>query len=295
MNNKLPERCVRCEKRVPWLILSITLGIFLIEGVFALISNCRSLMADAIESFATLVIALIVLYSLKVSKKENDEKHPYGYGKVEFLASGVIYSLLFMGIIVFIVSSVREMITSSFIEPPCLIAVFPVLIAIAGNYFLFKYCHCAGEKLQSPVILANASINKTDILTSVLVLVAVIGSNIGWSSLDHIIAVIISLLIIKTAVEGMIKSAKGLIDYSPKEAIIKIRDIINQVPGIKDVKDIKARLVGRKIWVDLDLGIPGDSVLGDGLKISEKLKYMLKEKMSNIVDVTIRLSPATEG
>ncbi|MBI4834659.1 MAG: cation transporter [Planctomycetes bacterium] len=292
--SNIKERCIRCEQKVPWVILSINLGVFLIEGVFALISNCRSLTADAIESFATLIIALIVLYSLKISKKENDEKHPYGYGKIEFLASGVIYSLLLMGISVFIYASIKEMITPGFMEPPCLIAVFPVLIAIAGNYIVFKYCRCAGEKLHSPVILANSMINKTDIMTSCLVLVAVIGSNLGWVSLDHIIAVIISLLIVKTAVEGMIKSARGLIDYSPKEAILQIRDIINRVPGVKEIKDIKTRLVGRKIWVDLDLGVPGNCILGEGLKISEKLKYMLKEKMSNIVDVTIRLSPVTE-
>jgi cation diffusion facilitator family transporter len=252
-------------------------------------------MADAIESFAALVIALIIVYSLKVSRKEKDEKHPYGYGKVEFLASGLIYSLLLMGISIFIFVSIKEMIVPGFIEPPCLIAVFPVLIAIAGNYVIFKYCSCAGEKLQSPVILANSMINKTDILTSCLVLVAVIGSNLGWVILDHIIAIIIGLLVVKMAIEGMIKSAKGLIDYSPKEAGVKIRDIVNQFPEIKEIKDIKTRLIGRKIWVDLDLGIPGSFALSDGLKISERLKYMLKEKMSNIVDITVRLSPATEG
>jgi len=287
----IAQRCIDCGRKVLWIVLGINLGLFLLKGSFALLSHSKSLLTDSFQSLANFIITIVVLASLRMASKGADEKFPYGYGKVEFLASGLVNMLLMIAAIVFIFVSFIEMIMVAPEKPPKLIAILAAGISIIANYIAFGYGRCAGEKLGSTAILANAEVSRADVGTSVAVIVAVVGSNLGFSRLDHIAAIVICLLIIKVTLDGVKKAIKGLMDVSLRSEELHIRNLIEDIKGVQRVGDVKVRFAGRSLWVDVNIFVPADWVLNRGLETVQKIKSVLRKKMKDISDVSVQLLP----
>ena len=285
----IPQRCLNCGKKVEWIVLGINFCLFLLKGWFALISHSKSLLTDSFESLANFIITIVVLVSLKMASRNADDKFPYGYGKVEFLASAIVNMLLMIAAIVYIFISFSEMVMVGPEKPPGLIAIIAAAISIFVNYIAFGYGRCVGEKVGSTAILANAQINLADIGTSVAVIVAVVGSNLGFSQLDHIAAIIICVLIIKVTLDGARNAVKGLMDVSLRVEESHIRNLIEDIEGIERVGDVRARLVGRSLLVDVDIFLPSNWLLSRGLIIVRKIKDILCRKIKNISDVSVQL------
>ena len=285
----IPQRCLNCGKRVEWIVLGINFCLFLLKGWFALISHSKSLLTDSFESLANFIITIVVLVSLRLAARNADNKFPYGYGKVEFLASAIVNMLLMIAAIVFIFISFSEMVMVGPEKPPGMIAIIAAVISIIVNYIAYGYGRCVGETVGSTAILANAQINLADIGTSVAVIVAVVGSNLGFSQLDHIAAIIICILIIKVTLDGATKAIKGLMDVSLRVEESHIRDLIEDIEGIERVGDVRVRLAGRNLLVDVDIFLPSNWLLSRGLIIVRKIKDILRRKMKNISDVSVQM------
>ena len=285
----IAQRCVNCSKRVEWVVLGINFSLFLLKGWFVLISHSKSLLTDSFESLANFVITIVVLVSLQMASKRADEKYPYGYGKVEFLASGIVNMLLMIAAIVYIFISFSEMVMVGPEKPPGLIAIVAAVISIIVNYIAFSYGRCVGEKLGSSAILANARINLADIGTSVAVIVAVVGSNLGFSQLDHIAAIVICIIIIKVTLDGVKKAIRGLMDASLHSEERHIRNLVEDLVRTGHIGDIRARLVGRSLLVDMEIFLPPNSVLSKGLETVGKIKNILHRKRKDISEVSVQL------
>jgi len=106
-----------------WVVLGINVALFLLKGVFALLSQSRSLLTDAFQSLANIAITVVVLASVRMASRGADDKFPYGYGKVEYLASGIVNTLLILAAMWFIVASFREMAVIAPEKAPGLIAI----------------------------------------------------------------------------------------------------------------------------------------------------------------------------
>ncbi len=287
----IAQRCINCGKKVEWIVLGINFGLFILKGSFALLSHSKSLLTDSFQSLANFIITIVVLTSLRMASKGADEKFPYGYGKVELLASGIVNMLLMIAAIVFIFVSFTQIIMVGPEKPPKLVAILAAGISIIANYIAFGYGRCAGEKLGSTAILANAEVSRADVATSVAVIVAVVGSNLGFSRLDHIVAIVICVLIIKVTLGGIKKAIKGLMDVSLRSEEQHIRNLVEDIEGVQCVGDVKARFAGRSLWVDVNIFVPADWVLSRGLETVRKIKNVLRRKMKGISDVSVQLLP----
>jgi len=285
----IPQRCLDCSKKVEWVVLGINFGLFFFKGWFALMCYSKSLLVDAFESLANVLITIVVIISLKIASRGTDEKFPYGYGKVEFLAAAVVNMLLMLVAIIYIIMSLAEMAMVGPERPPGLMAGVVAAISILVNYIAFGYGRCAGEKVGSSAMLANSQINLSDIGTSVAVIVAVVGSNMGFPKLDHIIAILICVIIIKMTLDGIKKTVNGLMDITPHSEEQNVRSLIEKVVDAGQIGDIRTRFVGRSFLVNMDIFLPHDIVLSRGLEIVGKIKDILQSQRKDISDVTVQL------
>lgn len=288
----ISQRCIRCGKRVEWTILAINLGLFALKFSFAILSNSRSLHTDAFQSLANFIITAAVLVSLKMASRAADEKFPYGYGKVEFLASGVVNMLLMVAAAAYMFFAFAEMMMVGPERPPRLIAIFAAVISIIANQMAFKYGRCAGQKLSSAAILANAQVSRADVGTSVAVIVAVVGSNLGLARLDHIVSIVICVLIIKVAFDGIKKAVKGLMDVSLRVEEAHIRDLMDNIDGVGGIERVTARFAGRSLLVDMSVSVPRHWPLSTALQTVGEIKNVLHTKMKNISQISVQLLPA---
>ncbi|MHC4738272.1 MAG: cation diffusion facilitator family transporter [Planctomycetota bacterium] len=290
----ISKQCINCAKKVEWVVLAINFALFIIKGSFALISHSKSLLTDSFQSLANFIITIVVLASLTMASRRADEKFPYGYGKVEFLASGIVNMLLMIAAKVFIIISFLEMIMVGPEKPPKMIAIVAAAVSIIANYIAFGYARCAGEKIASTAILTNAEVSRADVGTSIAVIFAVVGSNLGFSRLDHIAAIVICVLIVKVTFDGLKRAIKGLMDVSLRTEELRIRNLIEDIDGIRSVGNIRARLAGRSLLVELDIFLPADWALRRGLEIVQNIKSVLNKKMSDLSNVSVQLLPAIE-
>ena len=289
----ITQRCINCSKKVEWIILGINLGLFFVKFSFALISHSKSLLTDSFQSLANFIITLVVIASMRLAARGADKKFPYGYGKVEFLASGVVNVALMLGAIVFILFSFAEMVMVGPEKSPKLIAVIAAVISIIANMLAYRYGRCAGEKMGSSIILANAEVSRADVGTSVAVIIAVVGCNLGFSSLDHIVAIAIGAMIIKVTWDGAKKAINGLMDVSLRSEEMHILHLVEDLEGVQRVDDVKVRLAGRDLLVDMNVFVPGDVVLGAALETVAKIKNILRRKIKSISEVSVQLLPVT--
>lgn len=286
------ERCAKCARIAVWAVLYINASVFLVKISLATMSHSRSLLADSLESMINLIISLIVLASLKISDRDSDQNYPYGYGNVEFIASGVAYFLLFLVSLLFLFVSIRDLAMLGPEKAPSMIAAGGAVISIIGNQIAYKYSRCVGEKLRSPVILASAWASRADVITSYAVVIAVVFANLGQPKLDHVVGILIGLFIAQMTVSGMANSIRGLMDYSPQQESEKIHGLLHGIRGVTGIKDLKTRQVGRKIWIDLDVYVSSDCIMREGINLVKRLKGLLQKNISNVGEISVHLSPA---
>ena len=173
-------------------ILNIAVGI--ISGSYALVSEGAHTLSDV----ATSVIAYIGFY---IGQKPADEEHPIGHGRAEAISGLVIVIFLVLIAWEIIQGSVEKISNPSLITVPSTLAAVMAVVGIIVNLRVSEYIIDLGKQIKSPAIVADGKHQKTDIFSSIAILVGVVVSNMGYPILDPIIALIIGGLILKTAYE----------------------------------------------------------------------------------------------
>ena len=167
-------------------ILNIAVGI--ISGSYALVSEGAHTLSDV----ATSVIAYIGFY---IGQKPADEEHPIGHGRAEAISGLVIVIFLVLIAWEIIQGSVEKISNPSLITVPSTLAAVMAVVGIIVNLRVSEYIIDLGKQIKSPAIVADGKHQKTDIFSSIAILVGVVVSNMGYPILDPIIALIIGGLI----------------------------------------------------------------------------------------------------
>lgn len=288
---EISQHCLKCSKRVVWILLFLNIFLFVLKLIFSYFCNSRSLIGDTLESLANVAIDIIFLLSLSLADKEPNDKFQYGYGKIEFLTSGIINLLLILVVIYFMIFSFVEMITIRNENPSDMIAILPELISLVAGQFSFKYSSCVGKKLKSSSLLTIALVSRVDMICSGAVIIAIIGTNLGIYKFDHIISLFIGALIFRDVAVDLKNAIKELMDYSLDTHSTEIKNLIKNIGDIKGIKNIKTRNINRKILADLEIYIPGELALAKGLEIVQKIKNEILLHKPDIAEVSVQLIP----
>jgi cation diffusion facilitator family transporter len=263
----------------------------ILKLIVGVTSGSKACIADALHSASNIITAFAIILSQKISRKSANSRFPYGYGKVEFLAAGMISLLITMGAVALISVSINHLINRPG-PPPHFSALLMALISIGANEMLFRFMRCAGTQLKSQTILANAWANRADCFSSFAVIVGVVGGRLGFHHLDPIAALFVVAVIIKVSVKILVDSVKALMDFSVNDAYAE--EILAIAEGIKDVRTVlglKTRHIGQKIWVELDILIDPQCTLREGQMIADRVKGVLLEKVRDLERVLVHFRP----
>ena len=288
---KIHPECQRCADRVGPVSLWGNLGLAVFKLLCGTLGYSKALLADAVHSMADVITGGFVLITLKIQGKSPDESYPYGYGNIEFIASAFIGITLIITSIFIAVYSLMAIIRGDMPEPG-IIAVLALIVGILGNELMFQHSFCAGAKLNSPAMTANAWENRADVYSSIATLVMVIGARLGLRFLDPVAAIGVAALIAKSGIETLYGATGGLVDRAiEKEEMEKINDIASSVEGVEGIASVKARRSGRKTWIDLDVQINPQATVVEGSAITERVKSCIEREISHVGNVTVRFKP----
>ncbi len=280
-------------KKITIIGLILNLILSTLKLVIGIVGNSQAVVADAIHSYSDLTSDFAILFGVKYWTAPPDDTHHFGHLKIESFVTiiiGVLLLLAGMGIGYNAVVSIHEKHTDSI---KVIVLIGPILSIIIKE-FLFRITYKVGIKINSSSVKANAWHHRTDALSSIPVLIAVILSLISpdLAFVDHIGAIIVSAFIAKVSFEIMYKSINELLDISiSREEIIEIRNTIKDMKDVKGVHKIRARRLGSSIYIDFHLLVDGKLDVVSGHDISEEVKRKLIEHNPKIIDVMVHLEP----
>jgi len=287
--NDLPdiEFCKNCADQILLWTIVANVIILLLKSIGVFLSHSAGLFADMLQSFACIISSVILLYSIKVAKKERNDRYPYGYGMIEFIASTVVFSLL-LGLGTFIIIENIVLIMIGDETMPGIIGLPIALIVTLVTFMLFKYNICAGKRLDSAALTSNGKQVLCDTYSSSGVAVGIFLSQLGpgFVVADKLAAIFVGFLILKDSIENWRINMNVILHKIPKtDYKRKITNIVsNTNPEIRP-HTIKIKRVGKKYWLGIGLDFPKMKSVGDMLSTTNKIRESLHREVEWLNEV----------
>lgn len=256
------------------------------------VTGSVGLLSDALESIINVATALTAVWALHVSLQPADARHPYGHTKAEYL-SAVLEGVLIVGAAVAIL---REAYLAYLDLHPLATPVLGLAIASVGSLLNGAWAYVLqsqGRRHRSPALVADGRHLRTDVVTSVGVLVGVaLVVATGQLALDPVVAALVALHVLWTGWQLMRESVNGLLDEAiPDEQLGRLKGMIAaNADGAIEVHDLKTRCAGKLTFVEFHLVVAGDMTVRGAHDICDRIERVLKADVPD-ASVTIHVEP----
>jgi cation diffusion facilitator family transporter len=289
----MPQTATRYQqaKRVTLIgaVINALLGASKLLG--GMVFHSSALVADGFHSLSDLFTDGMVLIASKYGSQDADDAHPYGHQRIETAATYVLASLLILTGVAIAWDALNH-IYHHHLEHPKLLALPIAALSMLANEALFWYTRHVGRAIQSPLIIANAWHHRSDAGSSFIVLIGILGSIAGYPALDGVAAMLVGLLIIKMGVDYGWKSIKELVDTAAQpEQRVKIKQIIHLTDGVLKVHQLRSRLMGDDIYIDVHVQVDPMLSVSEGHYIAQNVHQRLLEHIPSVKDVTVHVDP----
>ncbi|NIU63496.1 MAG: cation diffusion facilitator family transporter [Pseudomonas stutzeri] len=281
----------RAIRRVLW----ITLGLNLVATVAKLIvgywTGSLSLIADGFDSVFDSASNVIGLVGIYLAARPADEDHPYGHRKAETMTALIISSLLFITAWELAKSAVERLRDPALIQAEVNVWSFgALLVSIVVHLTVVWYELRAGRRLHSDVLVADALHTRADIFVSLSVIGGLIAVRLGYPVADPILALIISLVIVKIGIDIIRESSPTLMDEAamPSDAV---EQIAMAVPGVLSCHRVRSRGHESAVYADLHIRVDPATSTDQAHAIAHQVQRRLRERFPGIQDVTIHVEP----
>ncbi len=271
------------------LVLKFTAGI---------LGNSAAMIADAVHSLSDFVTDIIVLLFVRISGKPQDKDHDYGHGKYETIATMLIGgALVLVGLKILWNSLVTiwQFFHGVQLPQPGMIALIAALVSILSKELLFRYTMRKGKNLNSNAVIANAWHHRSDAFSSIGTALGIGGAVLlgeKWSVLDPIAALIVSVLIIKVAVQLLIPGFNELTEASLPENVEKdIETIILSFPQVSDPHKLRTRRIGSYCAVDVHIRLDKDMTLQEVHGIATAIENAIRSRLGEKTLIYIHPEP----
>jgi cation diffusion facilitator family transporter len=254
--------------------VSIVANTLLAVGKMALglVFGSLSLLADAAHTFTDSASSLVVLIGFRLSGKPPDREHPYGHGRIESVVAVVVAVLLGVTAVETARASIGRI-----LEPRCVDVSIPVIGLVAATMIvkevLARFSFGLGRLIDSDALHADAWHHRSDVLSTGLVVAALLGARWGALWLDGAAGLGVSVLIALTALSTLRASAGPLIGQHLPQAVYKeITQIARSVDGVESVHDVVVQRFGALHVTSLHVVVPHNLSAMEAHEICERVE-----------------------
>ncbi len=263
-----------------------------------ILGHSAAMIADAVHSLSDFVTDLIVLVFVRISGKPQDKDHDYGHGKYETLATaliGVILVFVGLGILWNGLTSVWAFLKGESLEEPGLLALIAAVVSIVLKEVLYRYTVWVGKRVDSQSVVANAWHHRSDALSSIGTAVGIGGAILlgpSWRVLDPLAAVIVSIFIIKVAIELIIPTVDELLEKSlPDDVEDEILRAVSSVPGVSDPHNLRTRKIGNASAVTVHVRMDGNLTVNESHAHTRDIESHIRALLGPNTFVSVHVEP----
>lgn len=278
------------------LALCTVIGLFILKVVVGLITDSISIWAQAVDSSLDIFAMVITFLTVGFSAKPADKEHPFGHGKAEDIAAGIQAVFLFVAASLIIYSAIRRIriygiygATIELTEAGIAVMLVSMVVSILLARHLFRVARATG----SVALEANANNITGDIYSTAGVFVGLVVVRFtGLTIIDSILAILVSLLILRATYRVGRTALEGLIDFRLPRADEEtlMATILEHGGQLVGVHEMRTRRSGSHKYIDLHLVMPKGASVEEAHEMCNHLEQDIEKRLQN-ANVTIQVEP----
>jgi cation diffusion facilitator family transporter len=278
-----------------WSIV-IALGVLALKAAAWWMTGSVALYSDALESIVNVIASGAALWAIRVSHMPADQDHQHGHHKAEYFSAVLEGVLIVVAALVIFAAAWDALRAPRMLDRPwegLAVNGFASLVNAAWAMLLIR----VGTREKSPALVADGHHIMTDVVTSMGVIIGLIGViQTGFAVLDPLLAILVAINILYQGWRVIGSSLSGLMDRAvPTEENMRIREIISMnSKGALEVHDLKTRIAGRATFIEFHLIVDADMTVRESHVICDRIEDALRAEIPS-VRVIIHVEPDDEA
>lgn len=275
-----------------WLSILAYISLSLLKLIVGYLFHSDALLADGLNNSTDIVASIAVLIGLKISRKPPDRNHRYGHFRAETVAALIASIIMAVVGIQVLYQSVSKFFEDSIVKPD-LITAWTAIFSAGIMYLVYLYNIRLAKRIKSGAIMATAQDNRSDAFVSIGAFVGIVGSQLGWPMLDPIAAFIVGIMICRTALLIFRDSSHALTDGFDEKELKRFKKTIESTPGVNKVNDIKARIHGNNVLLDVTIQVDASLNVVQSHDISDSIEIRMLQN-HQVGHVHIHVEPEND-
>lgn len=273
-------------------ILGILFNVFLfgIKYFAGVLSGSIAIMADAFNNLSDAGSSLITLIGFKFAGMEPDNEHPFGHGRIEYIAGFIVSVLIILMGVELFKSSLVKIFNPEAIDTS-LVAIIILVISILVKLYMSLYNTSIGKKINSSAMKATATDSKSDCIATTVVLISMLILKLTGLNIDGYSGVLVACFILYAGYDAAKETLSPLLGQLPDNSLVQsIEDIVMNYDEIVGIHDLVVHDYGPgRLMISLHAEVPGSGdiyVLHDAI---DRAEMELSEKLH--CEAVIHLDP----
>lgn len=289
------------ENNIAYKVSVVSIAVNLALSAFKLaagiLADSGAMVSDAVHSVSDIFSTVIVIVGVAMSRKKSDADHQYGHERMESMAALLLAAVLALTGGGIGISGIKKIAGGNYeaLAVPGTLALFAAAASIIVKEWMYWYTRAAAKKVNSGALMAAAWHHRSDALSSIGAFVGILGARLGYLVLDAVASVVICLFIVKAAFDIFRDAMDKMVDKScPDEVVEKMKLVVRDEDGVIDIDDIKTRLFGNKIYVDVEIAVNGGMLLEESHAIAEHVHESIEREFPMVKHCMVHINPYME-
>ena len=254
------------------------------ELLITVLSGSVALLSDALHNLGDVFTTIGVYFGFRASRKPPTGRYTYGYGRAEDLAGIVILLAIWTSAGLAGWQSYDKLVSGRGTTHLTL-GMLAAAIGIVGNQLVARYKLRVGREIKSAPLIVDARHSWLDAIASAGALVGLIGVAAGFRIADPIAGFAITLLIIHIGIDATKDVWSRLMDENDEEVAEAVRTVAQEVPGVVEVRNVRARWLGREVEARVLVRLPAAMTFGQAHDVAHRVQEAVRARVPDVREV----------
>lgn len=264
--------------------------LFVLKFIAGLITGAVSVCADAFNNLSDAGSSVITLVGFKMACKPADTDHPYGHGRIEYMAGlGVAVAIVVMGF-----ELLRQSIERIITPEETVFSVLSVVILVCSIFvkmWMAHFNHSLGKRIESTAMMATATDSLSDCITTAVVLLSVLISHFAGYNIDGWAGALVALFVMYAGYEAAKDTIAPLLGKAPDEKLVAaIEETVTEDEGILGIHDMIIHDYGPgRVFASLHAEVPYNMDVLCAHDMIDRAECRVKERLG--IEISIHMDP----
>lgn len=279
----------RAVKRVLVYVLFLNWAVSASKMIYGYMTGSVGMLSDGFHSLFDGMSNIFGLIGIRIASRPPDREHPYGHRKYETLFTIIIAAMIFLASFQILLRAYRSLAAESRASVDA--GSFAVMvITLAVNIMVARYELRKGSRLGSDFLIADAMHTRSDILTSLAVIIGLVLTKLGYPHADAVAGIVVTGFIARIGFRIAKRASDVLVDTTRIDAKA-ICSVVKGIEGVIDCHDIRSRGTAEHISLDLHVLVRAELSVAQAHDIADEVEERLKEAFPSVADIVVHIEP----